>query len=170
MDKLPDVLFIFAYCVRSPVLHMAAYLGGLTKVDYLLERGANANSTANPKGMTPLHLASIGERSRDACLLAPCSHADHVRLRALHSGGHDDVVARLLDAGAVPSIKDKKGRTALAYATRLGREAVRRRLLVAGRDGAPDRPQSSGQPDAARVYSTSCERASWRSCAQTTYM
>ena len=66
---------------------------------------------------------------------------------ALNSGGHDDVVARLLDAGAVPSIKDKKGRTALAYATRLGREAVRRRLLVAGRDGAPDRPQSSGQSE-----------------------
>ena len=53
-------------------------------------------------------------------------------------------MARLLDAGAVPSIKDKKGRTALAYATRLGREVVRRRLLVAGRDGAPDRAQSSG--------------------------
>lgn len=54
--------------------------------------------------MTPLHLAAIG--------------------------GHDDVCAQLLAQGADPSAKDKLGRTALVYATKLGRDAVRRRLLA----------------------------------------
>ena len=107
MKKLPDALFLAAYAWRAPALFPAAYLGALGAISLLLDRGANVNSTASPKGMTPLHLAAIG--------------------------GHSDVTERLLDAGAIPSIKDKRGRTALAYATKLGHEAVRRRLLNAGR-------------------------------------
>ena len=55
--------------------------------------------------MTPLHLAAIG--------------------------GHDDVCARLLDLGARADMKDQRGRTALGYATKFKRDAVRRRLLAA---------------------------------------
>ena len=34
-------------------------------------------------------------------------------------GGHEDVVARLLAAGADVSVEDKRGRTALSYAEQL---------------------------------------------------
>ena len=108
--KLPDVVIFFSFVTRTTALHAAAYYGMLPHVDLLLERGADVNSTANPKGMTPLILAAMA--------------------------GHDDVVARLLAAGASPGAKDKRGRTALAYATKLGHEAVRRRLLVASRGSA----------------------------------
>ena len=83
--------------------------GADVKAAVLLERGASPNST-NHRGMTPLHLASIG--------------------------GHEDVCVRLLAAGATPDIKDKRGRTACAYATRLGHQAVRQKLLLAGRGTA----------------------------------
>ena len=68
----------------------------------------------------------------------------------LHLGalmGHEDVLARMLDAGAVPSIKDKRGRTALAYATKLRHEAARRVLLVAGRS---DTARPAGRGDSKR--------------------
>lgn len=99
-----DALFMHSYVSRSPVLHAASSFGVLAAVDLLLERGASINSTANPNGMTPLHFAAIG--------------------------GHDDVCARLISAGA-KAIKDKLGRTALAYATKFKRDEVRRRLLAA---------------------------------------
>ena len=88
-----------------------AYEGTVDLVNLYLERGASVNSTSSPPGMTPLHIASIF--------------------------GNEDVCARLLDAGAIPSIKDKRGRTALAYATKMGHEPVRRRLLVASRGTTP---------------------------------
>ena len=95
---------------------------GMVKiVDLFLERGANVNHAANKFGMTPLHLAAIG--------------------------GHDDVCARLLERGAAPGAKDQRGRTALAYAMKLGHDTVRRRLAAVGRSGeaapAPVKASSS---------------------------
>ena len=145
--KLPEKHFVFAYLSRSTALHIAAYFGMLAVVELLIERGASVGSTANPKvsvsnaicssphllstshplvvlhlstsppkGMTPLHLAAIG--------------------------GHDDVCARLLTKGAAAGAKDKRGRTAQAYAERLGHDAVRRRLLHA--KGALVAPAAAG--------------------------
>ena len=102
MAKLSDVVFVFAYTTRSTPLHRAAYFAALPALSFLLEHGAPVNSTANPKGMTPLHLAVIG--------------------------GHEDVCALLLVAGADSSIKDKFGRTAVAYAAKFGHDALRWRL------------------------------------------
>lgn len=110
MGRMPEFAFVFAYLVYMPALSCAAYFGMLTIVDLFLERGADVNHTANKYGLAPLHLAAIG--------------------------GHDDVCARLLDQGAAPGAKDKRGRTALTYATRLGHDTVRRRLTAAGRGGA----------------------------------
>ncbi len=110
MDKLPSFVISGAYLTRSTALHVAAYHGMLVAVDLLVARGAPINSTAHPMGMTPLHLSTIG--------------------------GHPDVVAWLLEKGADGSIKDKRGRTSLAYATRLRREAVRPLLMRGSRTEA----------------------------------
>ena len=64
----------------------------------------NTAATANPKGMTPLILSAITGQA-DACTL-------------------------LLAKGARADIKDKKGRTALMYAVKLGRDTVQRRLTA----------------------------------------
>ena len=96
----PEYLVFFTHCTRTPALHVAAYFGVLQAVDLFIERGADVSSTANPQGMSPLHLAVIG--------------------------GHEDVVARLLAAGADVSLEDKRGRTALSYAEQLHSAATPR--------------------------------------------
>ena len=101
----PEYLVFFTHCTRTPALHVAAYFGVLQAVDLFLERGADVSSTANPQGMTPLHLAVIG--------------------------GHLDVVSRLLAAGADISLEDKHGRTALAYAEKLHSAATPRTREIA---------------------------------------
>ena len=96
----PEYLMFFTHCTRTPALHVASYFGILQAVDLLIERGADVSSTANPQGMSPLHLAVIG--------------------------GHEDVVARLLAAGADVSVEDKRARTALSYAEQLHSAATPR--------------------------------------------
>ena len=96
----PEFMIFFTHCTRTPALHVASYFGILQAVDLLIERGADVSSTANPQGMSPLHLAVIG--------------------------GHEDVVARLLAAGADVSVEDKRGRTALSYAEQLHSAATPR--------------------------------------------
>ena len=110
----------------------------LAVVDLLLARGAPINSTANHHGMAPLHLAAIG--------------------------GHPDVVARLLEKGADPAIKDKRGRTALAHAIKLQREVVRP-LLVAGSSEASD-ASVPGMGEVAPVVATSKEHLFGRRSAR----
>ena len=96
----PEYLVFFTHCTRTPALHVASYFGVLQAVDLFIERGADVSSQANPQGMTPLHLSVIG--------------------------GHEDVVARLLAAGADVSVEDKRGRTALSYAEQLHSAATPR--------------------------------------------
>ena len=101
----PEYLMFFTHCTRTPAIHVASYFGILQAVDLLIERGADVSSTANPQGMSPLHLAVIG--------------------------GHEDVVARLLAAGADVSLEDKRGRTALSYAEQLHSAATPRTREIA---------------------------------------
>ena len=96
----PEFMVFFTHCTRTPALHVASYFGVLQAVDLFIERGADVSSQANPQGMTPLHLSVIG--------------------------GHEDVVARLLAAGADVSLEDKRGRTALSYAEQLHSAATPR--------------------------------------------
>ena len=58
-------------------------------------------------------------------------------------GDHLDIIARLLGAGADSLIKDKRGRTALALATKLRRDAVRT-LLTGVAKGEPEGDAPAG--------------------------
>ena len=91
-----------AYTTRCTALHLASYVGLLFHVETLLEHGAHVNSTVHAWGMTPLHLATIG--------------------------GHETICARLLDAGAQVGHKDKRGRTSVDWARRLGYEHIEQML------------------------------------------
>ena len=68
IKQLPEIVLIFSYVTRCTSLHTAAFFGNLQAIELLIERGADVNSTASPKGMTPLILASIAGRD-DACAL-----------------------------------------------------------------------------------------------------
>ena len=105
IGKLPEFIIMLVYLDRSPSLHSAAYMGMLAIADFFIERGADVNHMTSEHGLAPLHFAAIG--------------------------GHDDVCARLLQKGASPEARDKRGRTALALATQLGHDTVRRRLAAA---------------------------------------
>ena len=99
------LLGAFAFAFRSTALHGACYTGNLGALRILLSHGADFNSTANPKRMTPLALAALA--------------------------GHIDIVKELLGAGALTALKDKRGRTAAAWATKHGHHEIAR-LIAAG--------------------------------------
>jgi ankyrin repeat protein len=111
IHKLPEFVFVLSHLFRSSAIHFAAYFGNVPALELLIERGADIHSTASPKTMTPLILGAIG--------------------------GHDDVCERLLELGALVGAKDKRGRTALSYAKKLGHEDVVRRLLAHASDVPP---------------------------------
>ena len=99
---------------------MAAFLGNLGILEKLIQRKVDVNSVEHPWKMTALHLAVIS--------------------------GHDTICARLLALGAAVDIKDKRGRTALNWAKRLGREEIVQLLL-----GALERKQVRTPVATARV-------------------
>ena len=117
----PGLITMMSYSSRCPAIHVAAYLGNLGVLEKLIERKVDLNSTEHHWKMTPLHLAVIA--------------------------GHEAICARLISLGAAIETKDKRGRTALNWAKRLGREDIMQLLL-----GALRRKQVSRAPVAtARV-------------------
>ena len=84
-------------------LMRAALSGDTEEVDALIRSGASVSKQcAKPQELTALHLAAMG--------------------------GHDDVVSRLLAAGAAPCLRDGKGRLAHWWAHRNGNEELASRL------------------------------------------
>lgn len=92
-----------------PLLGLAAFFGQPATVDLLLERKAPVEDPSrNDMKVRPLHAAA--------------------------AGGHAEIVARLLAAGAEPSPVQHGGWTPLHQAASLGDEAMVRSLLDAGAD------------------------------------
>merc|ERR1711924_202424 len=87
---------------RATALHAAALTGNIGAVNLLLQHSANPASTNHAHGATPLHLAAYD--------------------------GHEAVAQRLLEVGASTSVRDKRGRTAAAWANRRGHVELGNRL------------------------------------------
>ena len=116
----PGLVTIMAYGSRCSAIHVAAFLGNLGVLEKLIQREVDVNSVEHPWKMTPLHLAVIS--------------------------GHDTICARVLTLGAAVEIKDRRGRTALNWAKRLGREEIVQLML-----GALERKHVRAQVATARV-------------------
>ena len=99
------IIPVFAYGTRCPAIHMAALAGNLGVLEKLIDRQVDMNSIEHPWRMTPLHLAVFA--------------------------GHDAICERLIEVGAAIDLKDKRGRTPLQWAKRLGREDIMQLLLGA---------------------------------------
>ena len=96
----------FAYTSRVPPLCSASVTGNLAALKLLLDHGADIHNRGhNPRQLTALHFAAVG--------------------------GHADVVAALLAAGARTDLKDKAGRTPADRAKQVGNHDIRQMLIGA---------------------------------------
>ena len=96
------ILGYIAYAFRTTGLHVACYAGNRRAVEALLKRGADINSTAHPKKMTPLILAALA--------------------------GHGQICRYLCDSGAAADVKDWRGGTAATWAKRHGHAKIAEEL------------------------------------------
>jgi len=103
-------------------LHVAAYFGQSSVLNYLLVSGAVLDAK-NKKGFTALHYAANkGHEDAVAILLAhgaePNRKAKNGK-RPLHLAailGRNNIIRQLLDGGANPDVRDKKKRTPMYLA------------------------------------------------------
>ena len=112
---------VFAYMSRLPPLCTASGTGNLAALKLLLDRGADIHNRGhNPRQLTALHLAAMG--------------------------GHADVVAALLAAGARADLKDNAGRTPADIANQVGNREIRQMLIGAAAEArnSQSRPPVGG--------------------------
>ena len=86
----------------------AAMTSNLGALEALLERGADVNLQSGKRRMAPLHVAALY--------------------------GHETICAKLLEAGAVVTLKDRRGRTPIDWAKRNKHDEVTQLLLAALRN------------------------------------
>jgi hypothetical protein len=122
-------------------LRKAIEQGGINKIEYLLEAGANPNMKFKG-GTTPLHLAAQGRYNACSLLLkygadleAQDDHGITPLLYATHNET-DEICKLLLDHNAQINAQTYHGSTALIYATSYfcGNLFVRKLLLTYGAD------------------------------------
>ena len=126
--------------LKNEALLDAAKNGDISKVNTLLEKGANVNHRSK-NGVTALIFASLGGHEGVAkILLAKGAKVDSktvsgvTALMSASLSGHEDVVKMLVAKGANVNLKDTDGTTALKIASQLGHEAVVKILLSNGAD------------------------------------
>ena len=98
---------------HGPLLHQSIQGGLDWMVEWLLERGVNADAP-NRKGFTPLHFAA--------------------------QGGHSNIMRKLLSVGADVNATNEDGETLLHFAVKASRSEILKLLLESKADAnAPDR-------------------------------
>ena len=104
--QIGGMVMVMAYTTRVPPLCAASSTGNLAALKLLLDCGADIHNRGhNPRQLTALHFAAVG--------------------------GHADVVAALLAAGARTDLKDKAGRTPADIAKQVGNREIRQMLIGA---------------------------------------
>uniref|UniRef100_A0A667YZM7 Ankyrin repeat domain 52a n=1 Tax=Myripristis murdjan TaxID=586833 RepID=A0A667YZM7_9TELE len=98
------------------VLYLAAQRGYARCVEVLLAQGASCLLNDNRSMWTPIHVAGI------LCSAAVSQRIAVTPLMLAVLGGHTDCVHLLLEKGALPDAKDKRGSTALHRGAVLGRD------------------------------------------------
>ena len=126
----------------------AAALGRVERLAALLENDATLSGARSPDGFTALHYPAffgLGDAAGSARALLAAGADVNARsenvfsVEPLHSavaGGHDDVVAVLVEAGADVNARQRHGWTPLLGAAQNGSLASVERLLAAGADPA----------------------------------
>jgi ankyrin repeat protein len=117
-------------------LHFAAFLGGASAVEVLLDAGADANAVAdNDMRVQPLHsAAALGDV--EACRLLVSAGADvnarqageHTPLHEAALTGNAALVELLLGAGADAAARNADGRDARSFAADNGHRAIANRI------------------------------------------
>ncbi len=121
-------------------LHLAAYLGQVDAVKYLLENRADVNAVAqNPTGYTALTGAvSTGRKEVAELLLGSGANVNHqyeeefTALMEACANGDVEITKLLLTHGANVSAKTKENKTALTYALDKGHQDIAALLRAHG--------------------------------------
>jgi len=141
---------------NKSALHFAAMNGWAEVVDALLEGGADATDTAD-NGFSALHYAAwrghievarqLMARSREL-VKQPGKHDWYTPLHVAAVHGHAELAAALLEAGADPAARDRKGKTARELSTD---DVMREITNYAGRNQTPLYMVPSTRPVATRT-------------------
>lgn len=116
---------------RTP-LHNACMGGNAEGIQVLLEKGADVNFKGN-ENWTPLYLAlSRGHNEAVSLLLKSGAKVEGNYLHTAAIKGYGKIAYMLLENGADPNAKDKKGKTPLNYACRYSHKKVAKILLGKG--------------------------------------
>jgi ankyrin repeat protein len=116
---------------RTP-LHCASMGGNLEGIQTLIKKGANVNSKAD-NNWTPLFLAmGRGHAAGVTLLLKLGAKVEDNYLHTAAIKGLSKIAYLLLENGANPNAKDKKGKTPLDYACRYSHKKVAKILLGKG--------------------------------------
>ncbi len=109
---------------RATALHFAAFFGGVSAAELLLQGGADPRAVAPGFGnVQPLHSAAAGGHTAVACLLLERGVDPNARqgggfvpIHAAAANGNRDLVELLLASGADPRLATDDGRTAIDFA------------------------------------------------------